>query len=209
MSVDIEPQTTNDEMGAAGTPVSIRTAREDDPHLGVAAKRPDVTEKLICLVLLIGIAGVAGFGAAYWQAASPRTLAVCLGVGLFALGFGMTAWGKYLMPKGPFVEDRHPLGSTEAERDAMAAAIVDRGGVVVQRRKMLARDRDLRREQAECLGRAPHHRGHVRKSGRQGVLGLPGDECRPRHRCDPDGPARALAQHPVRGRHPSRQAPLP
>ena len=39
---------------------------------------------------------------AQWEAAT-------LGVGLVALGFGVTAWGKYLMPQGPFVEERHDV----------------------------------------------------------------------------------------------------
>ena len=41
------------------------------------------------------------------------------------------------MPQGPFVEERHEFHSTEAERDAMTAAIVERGGMVVKRRKVL------------------------------------------------------------------------
>ena len=57
--------------------------------------------------------------------------------GLFALGFGLTAWGKYLMPQGPFVEERHEFHSTEAELEAMTAAIDERGGMVVKRRRLL------------------------------------------------------------------------
>jgi ubiquinol-cytochrome c reductase iron-sulfur subunit len=49
----------------------------------------------------------------------------------------VTAWGKYLMPQGPFVEERHAFHSTEAERQAMTAAITERGGIVVKRRKLL------------------------------------------------------------------------
>jgi ubiquinol-cytochrome c reductase iron-sulfur subunit len=41
------------------------------------------------------------------------------------------------MPQGPFVEERHEFHSTEAERDAMTAAITERGGMVVKRRKVL------------------------------------------------------------------------
>jgi ubiquinol-cytochrome c reductase iron-sulfur subunit len=53
------------------------------------------------------------------------------------LGFGVITWGKYLMPQGPFVEERHEFHSTDAERTAFAAAITERGGMVVKRRKML------------------------------------------------------------------------
>jgi ubiquinol-cytochrome c reductase iron-sulfur subunit len=60
-----------------------------------------------------------------------------MGGGLFLLGFGLTAWGKYLMPQGPFVEERHVLAGTEEERTSMAAALVERSTVVVKRRKLL------------------------------------------------------------------------
>jgi ubiquinol-cytochrome c reductase iron-sulfur subunit len=124
------------ENGTA-TKVPMPVARFDDPHLGEAARHPQRTERLIAVILLVGIAGVAGFGAAYTVNAKPWVLALTFGVGLFALGFGLTAWGKYLMPQGPFVEERHPLASTGPEREAMAAALVERSGVVVKRRKML------------------------------------------------------------------------
>jgi ubiquinol-cytochrome c reductase iron-sulfur subunit len=41
------------------------------------------------------------------------------------------------MAQGPFVEERHRLRSSDAERDAMAAAVIQRGGVVVKRRGLL------------------------------------------------------------------------
>ena len=79
--------------------------------------------------------GVAG--AAYWQNWNDWTFGGALGAGMFLLGFGLTAWGKYLMPQGPFVEDRHPLASSPEERDSMSAALVERSAVVVKRRKLL------------------------------------------------------------------------
>src|SRR5260370_7348909 len=60
-----------------------------------------------------------------------------MGVGLFGFGFGLSAWGKYLLPQGPFVEERHELAGTEAEREALTAAVVDRGVMVVRRRGFL------------------------------------------------------------------------
>ena len=41
------------------------------------------------------------------------------------------------MPQGPFVEERHEFHSTEDEREAMTAAVTQRGGMVVKRRKLL------------------------------------------------------------------------
>jgi ubiquinol-cytochrome c reductase iron-sulfur subunit len=86
---------------------------------------------------VLAIVFIALFGAAYWQNWNPWVLGGTIGAGLFLLGFGLTAWGKYLMPQGPFVEERHPLAGTPQERDSMAAALVERSAVVVKRRKML------------------------------------------------------------------------
>jgi ubiquinol-cytochrome c reductase iron-sulfur subunit len=109
----------------------------DDPHLQPYAKRPEAAQAVAAIAMVVGFLGFIGFGVAYWVAASTQWEAITLGVGLLALGFGVTAWGKYLMPQGPFVEERHEFHSTEDERDAMTAAITQRGGMVLRRRKML------------------------------------------------------------------------
>ena len=109
----------------------------DDPHLQPYAKHPERAQAVAALAMVVGFLGFIGFGIAYWMAASTQWEAITLGIGLLALGFGVTAWGKYLMPQGPFVEERHEFHSTEAEREAMTAAITQRGGMVVKRRKLL------------------------------------------------------------------------
>jgi ubiquinol-cytochrome c reductase iron-sulfur subunit len=108
-----------------------------DPHMSDAAKHPARVERIIAVIFVLAIVFIALFGAAYWQNWEPWLLGGTIGVGLFLLGFGLTAWGKYLMPQGPFVEERHKLASSQEERDSMAAALVERSAVVVKRRKML------------------------------------------------------------------------
>jgi len=121
-----------------GRPIAtLPAARLDDPHMQASARYPRRVEGIIVVFFLLGIAGIAAFGVAYIENASTQVYAVTLFVGLFCLGFGITAWGKYLMPQGPFVEDRHPLASSDEQRAAMAAALVERTGVVVKRRKVL------------------------------------------------------------------------
>jgi len=122
-------------MGEPGLPVPV--ANIDDPHLRESVADPHRAERAIAAYLLIGTVGVAVFGAAYWQNWKPWILGLAFGVGLFFLGFGISAWGKYLMPQGPFSEARHVLRSTQAERDAIAAALVERTGVVIRRRRVL------------------------------------------------------------------------
>ncbi len=123
---------------ATRTPVTLQSVRADSPHLQPATRYPDRMENLISVALFLGLVCFAGFGAAYWVNAVPWVLAVTFGAGLCLMGFGLTAWGKYLMPRGPFVEERHQLAGTTEERDAMAAAVVERTKVSVGRRPMLA-----------------------------------------------------------------------
>jgi ubiquinol-cytochrome c reductase iron-sulfur subunit len=108
-----------------------------DPHMSDAARHPRRVEIIIALVFLVAMVFFGIAGAAYWQNWSPWIFGGALGAGMFALGFGVTAWGKYLMPQGPFVEERHILAKSPEERDALSAALVERTAVVVKRRKML------------------------------------------------------------------------
>jgi ubiquinol-cytochrome c reductase iron-sulfur subunit len=119
------------------TPVELQGLSPDDPHLQFASRNPRQVERVIAITFVLGILGTAGFGAAYWVDAKPWILGLTLTVGLSFLGIGLVAWGKYLMPQGPFVEERHELANSREERDALAAAIVQRGGGVIKRRKML------------------------------------------------------------------------
>jgi ubiquinol-cytochrome c reductase iron-sulfur subunit len=135
---DVQPTQTaaGTENGHGGTgPLPL--ASFDDPHLQPLAKHPKRAEGVVGLSLLIGVLGFAAFGGAYWMGADTQVLGLTLGIGIFAFGFGLSAWGKYLLPQGPFVEQRHELKSTEDERAAMAAVITERGGMVVRRRTVL------------------------------------------------------------------------
>jgi hypothetical protein len=46
------------------TPVEIGTVSADDPHLQPAAKNPDTVEHVTAFTFVLGLLGVAGFGAA-------------------------------------------------------------------------------------------------------------------------------------------------
>jgi ubiquinol-cytochrome c reductase iron-sulfur subunit len=119
------------------TRVPIPVAALSDPHMGDAARDPAFVDKLIALVFVLAMISFGVAGAAYWQNWNDWVFGGALGAGLFFLGFGLTAWGKYLMPQGPFVEERHVLASSAEERDSMSAALVERSAVVVKRRRML------------------------------------------------------------------------
>jgi len=115
----------------------ITTVSADAPQMQPLAKNPKGVEKAISALLLIGIAAFVGFGVCYWQNAAYWTYGALLGLGLLAMGAAFIAWGKYLLPRGPFVEERHVLASTETERSAFAAALMERGAGEIKRRKVL------------------------------------------------------------------------
>jgi ubiquinol-cytochrome c reductase iron-sulfur subunit len=105
----------------------------------VAAANPTGMEKMVALTFLLALVGFAGFGAAFWVNASNFWLGMTLGVGFLGLGVGMVAWGKYLMPRGPFSESRHSMVPTQAEKARIAVDFSSRGKVVIERRTFLAK----------------------------------------------------------------------
>ena len=109
----------------------------DDPHLQPATKNPERMEALAAVAIVIGMLGFVAFIWAYWVDANTQWQAATLALGMLGLGAGTIAWGKYLMPQGPFVEERHDFHSSEAERASFNAAITGRGGLEVKRRGML------------------------------------------------------------------------
>ncbi len=119
------------------TPVSVTGLDTNDIHMQPAANNPQLVERVIAVNFFVGIVLIIAFGACFWINAQPWKLGATLGGGMFFLGVGLIAWGKYLMPRGPFVEERHSLANTQTDRDAFAAAIVERGGDVIKRRKLL------------------------------------------------------------------------
>jgi ubiquinol-cytochrome c reductase iron-sulfur subunit len=116
-----------------GTPVSI-----DAPQFQIAAKNPRRAEALVAISFIVALAAFAAFGWAFWVNADNYNLGISLGVALFAFGFGLVAWGKYLMPRGPFEEPRPPMATTKKEREEFVSDFATRGKVAVERRGFLA-----------------------------------------------------------------------
>jgi ubiquinol-cytochrome c reductase iron-sulfur subunit len=119
-------------------PTQLGELAEDDPRLQPGARSPRRVERIIAVSLLISIAGFVGLAILYSLGGQPQAEGSLLGVGLFALGFASTAWGKYLMPRGPFVEARHQMSSPERERREFAGAFL-RGGRSINRRSALGK----------------------------------------------------------------------
>jgi ubiquinol-cytochrome c reductase iron-sulfur subunit len=80
----------------------------------------------LCLLALAVVYAVGG---------QPQAEGALLGVGLLAFGAGLVLWAHWLMPRGPFVQERHELASSERERDALEETLEHPEGV--SRRKLL------------------------------------------------------------------------
>ncbi len=132
---------THSDEGAGGRGDStLETLSLNAPQFRPAARHPARAEQAAALCFLLGMAGFAGFGAAYWQNAPSIWLGATLGGGMLATGAAMVVWGKYLMPKGPFEEPRHRLVPTPEERENFLGDFSSRGLIAIQgRRKMLAK----------------------------------------------------------------------
>ena len=85
-----------------------------------------------------GLAALAGGGLAalYALGGQPQAEGVLLALTLFGLGFGFVIWGHHLLPQGPDVQQRHPLATSEEDRQAFEADL-ERGHV--ERRTLLTR----------------------------------------------------------------------
>jgi ubiquinol-cytochrome c reductase iron-sulfur subunit len=112
--------------------------RADDPRYADKARHPRALEAAIALSFVGSLLCVIGFAATYWQD-GPNELLGLFFAGIFlGLGVGVICWGKYFMPQGPFVEERHPLETTEEEKAAFAEAF-GRGADAIKRRSFLGK----------------------------------------------------------------------
>lgn len=119
---------------------TIETLSLDSPQFQPAARHPKRAEGLVAFSFLLSVAAYVAFGVAYWQNARSAVLGITIGIGFVMTGVGMVAWGKYLMPPGPFMEERHRLVATPAERARFVGDFASRGKIAVEgRRTVLAK----------------------------------------------------------------------
>jgi ubiquinol-cytochrome c reductase iron-sulfur subunit len=123
--------------GGHDGPPRLVEVSPDAPQFQVSAANPKQVEAGVAVMFVVGLLGFVGFGVAYWQNASNFWLGMSLTVGFFGLGIGMVGWGKYLMPQGPFSEERHQAGATVEEREAFMEDFTSRGLPAIERRGFL------------------------------------------------------------------------
>jgi ubiquinol-cytochrome c reductase iron-sulfur subunit len=125
--------------GATAVTGSVESLSLDAPQFGIAAKHARRAEMVVAVSFVASLLGFVGFGVAYWVNARSEILGATMGIGMCAAGVAFVAWGKYLMPRGPFVEERHRMVATKEERARFVGDFASRGKVAVERRSFLAK----------------------------------------------------------------------
>jgi ubiquinol-cytochrome c reductase iron-sulfur subunit len=116
---------------SAGLPVKRTPDLPADPQDLPGAKR---AEKVVAACFILAMLAGCGFIASYviFQVHtvtktehSNLALGLCMGVMFLLLGAGATIWVRRLMPTVEITEQRHPMRSDEADREAFANTFKD------------------------------------------------------------------------------------
>jgi ubiquinol-cytochrome c reductase iron-sulfur subunit len=96
------------------------------------------SERRIAAAFALSILACLALAVTYAVGGQPQVEGALLLVGLGSMGYGLAAWGKDLMPQGPFTQEREDLVPSEEDKAAFWAAL-HRGDESVNRRKFLTR----------------------------------------------------------------------
>lgn len=107
------------------------------PEVEVVEGRRGV-ELVVAVSFLVSVIASVALGATYWLGGQPQIEGALLFVTLGGIGVGMVAWGKYLVPQGPYVHEREVLRSEILERETFLKSL-DRGQRQVGRRPFLGK----------------------------------------------------------------------
>jgi len=96
------------------------------------------TEVAIGISFSVAIVAGLGLSVLYALGGQPQWEGVLLFLTLGGIGFGIISWSRYLLPNGPYVQEREPLTSTSDERESFAESF-ERGTSELGRRRFLRR----------------------------------------------------------------------
>jgi ubiquinol-cytochrome c reductase iron-sulfur subunit len=118
------------EAPGSGPPQRQRWLPAEPPNPAKA----DKAERLVAACFLLSFLASAGFVAAYVglevhsidaTLRSNLALGLSMSVAFLAIGAGATIWVRHLTPDVELVEERHPLASTEEEREEFAKTFTE------------------------------------------------------------------------------------
>jgi ubiquinol-cytochrome c reductase iron-sulfur subunit len=96
------------------------------------------TERAIAAGFVVATAAAIGLAITYASGGQTQVEGALLCLTFGGLGFGVIGWGKYLMPNGPYVQEREPMTSTAGEREDFVESFA-RGSDEIGRRRFLRR----------------------------------------------------------------------
>ena len=102
-----------------------------------ARERRPLAERVAAACLAASMVGTVGLGATYWLGGQPQLEGGFLFLALAGIGVGIVTWGKYLVPQGPYVQERPPMASPEPEVEAMNDSLGRGLGQMTRRRFLL------------------------------------------------------------------------
>lgn len=89
------------------------------------------TERAIAVALVVSAVCALGLALTYATGGQVQLEGLLLGLSLGSLGWALAAWGKHLLPAGPFVQQRHPLGEEDPDPQPVSRLVDERTGVAV------------------------------------------------------------------------------
>ena len=93
------------------------------------SRRERRTERAIAIALAISAVTALALAVTFAFGGQPQVEGALLGVSLGSLGWALAAWGKHLLPAGPFVQQRHPFGEEDEANAEPVSRLVDAGEV--------------------------------------------------------------------------------
>ncbi|MGH9281351.1 MAG: Rieske 2Fe-2S domain-containing protein [Acidimicrobiales bacterium] len=90
------------------------------------AERERRTERSIGVAFATSAVAAVILAVVFARGGQPQAEGALLGVSLCSLGWALAAWGKHLLPEGPYVQQRHPLDEGDAD-PAPVSRLIDAG----------------------------------------------------------------------------------
>lgn len=81
------------------------------------------TERAVAVALVLSAVTALGLAVTYATGGQAQLEGALLGVSLGSLGWALCAWGKHLLPPGPFVQQRHGLAEADPQQEPVSRLV--------------------------------------------------------------------------------------
>ncbi|HET7486458.1 MAG TPA: Rieske 2Fe-2S domain-containing protein [Acidimicrobiales bacterium] len=92
------------------------------------ARRERRAERAIAVALVVSAVAALGLAVTYAAGGQVQVEGVLLGLSMGSLGWALAAWGKHLLPPGPFVQQRHPMDEADPDPEPVSRLAGDGDG---------------------------------------------------------------------------------